>query len=410
MLRKFFPRGYGPYECSRFARELEDFGGWLQATGYSIECARGHLFRVRDSLERFSGARPGAEYTALQLEVVFGTARIATRRSMLYRATQRAYQRFLCSQDRLAIVPVDEPCAELRHRYRQELLDVRGFSTETVEQHERTIDDFLSRTSPATEGLGSLTSADVDQYLALKSRVVGRQRLQHVVAHLRSFSRFCRASGHLSLRIEVIDTVRVHRDELPPRALPWSLVQGLLSSINRSSRCGWRDYALLHLMAHYGLRPSEVVSLRLGSIDWSGRSLRVEQSKTRSTLVLPLADRTVSILQRYLQHARSHSPCPQLFLRARCPAGALTRHAVADIFQKRAAQSGLPIEGYCAYSLRHAFAMRLLQRGVGLKAIGDLLGHSNLGSTCQYLRLDIDMLRGVALPVPSQTQAVGGAR
>jgi integrase/recombinase XerD len=410
MFRKVFPRGYAHYERSRFALELKDFGDWLQASGYSRECVRGHLFRLRGSLERFAGAKPRATYTTSQLEAAFGTAQVRTRRSMLYRATQRAYQRFLCSQDRLAIVPVDDPFAELRHRYRQELLDVRGFSSETVEQHERTIGDFLSRTLSATEDLASLTPADVDRYLALKSRAVGRQRLQHVVAHLRAFFGFCRANGHLRLPLEVIDTVRVHRDELPPRALPWPLVQGLLSSINRSSRSGWRDYALLHLIAHYGLRPSEVVSLRVDSIDWRVRTLRVDQRKTRSTLVLPLADQTVSILQRYMQRGRSHSPYPQLFLRARCPAGALTRHAVSDIFEKRAAQSGLPIERYCLYSLRHAFAMRLLQRGVGLKAIGDLLGHSHLGSTCQYLRLDIDMLREVALPVPSQTQASGGAR
>ena len=44
--------------------------------------------------------------------------------------------------------------------------------------------------------------------------------------------------------------------------------------------------------------------------------------------------------------------------------------------------------------------MRLLTRGVGVKAIGDLLGHHSLDSTCAYLRLDIDMLRGVALEVP----------
>jgi site-specific recombinase XerD len=53
-----------------------------------------------------------------------------------------------------------------------------------------------------------------------------------------------------------------------------------------------------------------------------------------------------------------------------------------------------------AYRLRHTFAMRLLTRGVGVKAIGDLLGHHSLDSTCAYLRLDIDMLRGVALEVP----------
>jgi site-specific recombinase XerD len=44
--------------------------------------------------------------------------------------------------------------------------------------------------------------------------------------------------------------------------------------------------------------------------------------------------------------------------------------------------------------------MRLLTRGVGVKAIGDLLWHHSLESTCAYLRLDTDTLRGVALEVP----------
>jgi integrase/recombinase XerD len=132
--------------------------------------------------------------------------------------------------------------------------------------------------------------------------------------------------------------------------------------------------------------------------------MTVVQSKTRSTLILPLADQTISIIQQYLQCRGRNSLCPKLFLRTRCPAGALTRHAIADIFGARARQSRLPIEGYSAYSLRHAFAMRLLERGIGLKAIGDLLGHRHLGSTCQYLRLDIDTLRDVALPVPAQAQ------
>jgi integrase/recombinase XerD len=324
---------------------------------------------------------------------------------MLYRATQRAYQSFLLSLGRLTILPVEDPFADLRHRYRQELLDVRGFSSETVEQHERTIEGFLIRTLPGAESLRCLTAADVDRYLALRGKAVCRQRLQHVIGHLRSFLGFCHANGEIDRPLEIIDWVRIHRDELPPRALAWPLVQRLLYSIDRSSRSGWRDYAILHLAAHYGLRPSEIVALRLHSINWEDRTLTVEQRKTRSTLELPLADRTVSILQRYLKHVRPHGVHPELFLRARCPAGALTRHVINDIFDKRAAESGLSIEGYSVYSLRHAFAMRLLQRGVGLRTIGDLLGHRNLATTCQYLRLDLDTLREVALPVPTQAQA-----
>jgi len=404
MLRELFPRGYARYEGSRFFGDLEGFGAWLEATGYSRQCARGHLFRLRDSLERFNRAKPGAVYTVAQLRSAFGAKRVRTRRSMLYRATEHAFERFLASQRRLAIVAVDDPFAEIRGLYRQELSGVRGLSNETVKQHNRTIDDFLSCTILVGQNLSSLQSADVDRYLALKGRVVGRHRLQHVVAHLRAFLGFCRAREEIAQPLEVIDSVRVHSDELPPRALAWPLVQKLLHSIDRSSRSGWRDYAILHLMAHYGLRPSEIVSLRLDAVDWNGRTVKVEQRKTHSTLVLPLADQTVSILRQYLQHVDLDSRRPQLFLRARSPIGALTRHAVADIFDARAAQGGLSVEGYSVYSLRHAFAMRLLERGIGLKVIGDLLGHRHLGSTYQYLRLDIDMLRDVALPVPTQTQ------
>jgi site-specific recombinase XerD len=52
--------------------------------------------------------------------------------------------------------------------------------------------------------------------------------------------------------------------------------------------------------------------------------------------------------------------------------------------------------------------MRLLRSGVGVKAIGDLLGHRSLEATCSYLRVDVDMLRTVALPVPQVMAVEGG--
>ncbi len=52
--------------------------------------------------------------------------------------------------------------------------------------------------------------------------------------------------------------------------------------------------------------------------------------------------------------------------------------------------------------------MRLLRRGVGIKVIGDLLGHRSLEATCVYLRIDIDMLRTVGLAVPGIASVEGG--
>lgn len=210
--------------------------------------------------------------------------------------------------------------------------------------------------------------------------------------------------------LDAIETPRTYRGELPPQALDWSTVQALIRSVDLHSKAGRRDHCILHLMAHYGLRPSEVVALRVDSIDWDAAVLHVVQCKTRSELLLPLAPQTVRILRGYLAHERraQGTDYPELFLRARCPSGPLERYAIGDIFKKRVRQANLELPGHNVYRLRHTFAMRLLMRGVGVKAIGDLLGHHSLESTCTYLRLDTEMLRGVALEVPEAGLGQGG--
>ena len=263
----------------------------------------------------------------------------------------------------------------------------------------------------AHQVLNALTQQDVERFIVLRSSEVTRHSLQHDVAHLRSFLRYCHGRGYLASRLDnSIETPRTYRGELPPRALPWDTVQALLKSIDRQSKSGWRDYCILHLIAYYGLRPSEVVTLRLDSIDWENAVLRVTQHKTRSELLLPLAPSTLQVLRGYLAHDRHQRGLthPELFLRARCPSGPLLRTAIGDIFCKRMRAAMLPDATHCVYSLRHAFAMRLLARGVGVKAIGDVLGHRRLDSTCTYLRLDVEALRDVALDVPGASVCKGG--
>jgi integrase len=195
---------------------------------------------------------------------------------------------------------------------------------------------------------------------------------------------------------------------MPPRALDWEQVQEFLRSIDRRSRTGWRDYMMLYLMAYYGLRPGEVARLSLDSIDWEAKTMLVLQSKTCSTLILPLFDRTIDLLKRYLRVGRSKSKHRELFLCAFPPDRPITNFAIAQVFKIRARKSGLPIAHATTYCLRHTFAMRLLNRGVGIKAIGDLMGHTSITSTAIYLRLHTEMLRDMALPVPGVDETAGG--
>ncbi len=398
MLRVFCPRHHRRYEQSRFSGEFSSFATWLHEKGHLRAPARGHLYRLRLVLEQSDQFVPGQAVGEAELREAFAVSGSA---AYLYLATQRLFVRFLSATGRLTAPEPLDALGILCLSYRRYLCDVRGFSGQSVQHHLSTLKDFLSRGIPVDRDLSELCGSDIESYVQLKSKENSRQSLQHVIAHLRAFLRYCADHGQAAQGLDVIDTSRTYRGELPPRALDWTVVRRLLASFRRRTPRDWRDHTILHLMAYYGLRPSEVASLRLDSIDWEARTLRVEQRKTRSTLVLPLANRTVRLFRRYLIVGRPCSDLPQLFLRIRSPITAMKHYGVIEVFGKRARDSGLPLQGASSYALRHAFAMRLLQRGVGVKAIGDLLGHRSLEATCVYLRLDMDMLRPVGLPVPT---------
>lgn len=397
MLNDIFPRDHARYERSRFGAELDSFAIWLVKQGHLRHPLRLHLFRAKHVLDRSDRFQSGSMFRELDLQEAFI---IEGPEAYLYRCTGRIFARFLAASNQLVReVPIDA-LSLLRRRYLEYLNEVRGFSAASLKHHDSTVGDFLSRGLRPEVGLAGLTACDVEAYIQMKSKENQRQSLQHVVAYIRAFLRYCGDHGEAPAGLHVIDMPRVYRGESPPRALDWPLVRQLLASIRRGDPRGKRDYAILHLMAFYGLRPSEVAALRVDSIDWEARTLKVQQSKTRSVLMLPLAERTLRILRRYLTDARPSSDLPQLFLRVRSPIVALKHYGIIEVFSYRAARSGLPINGASSYSLRHAFAMRLLSRGVGIKAIGDLLGHRSLEATCVYLRIDANMLRTVALPVP----------
>jgi integrase/recombinase XerD len=387
---------------SRASVEAEGFIAWLRTDGYTdyvIDC---HIRRLLFVLPKLSSCTAPPTLREADLVAVFGRERRPPTRFTNFASTRRVYTRYLRSQGRLIIEP-QTPTEDLLRRYDQYLIDVRGLSASARVHHKLTLRALLTG-FPCSRSLKKLSRDDVERFILERSRRISRHSLQHEVGQLRAFLRYAHDAGLVRERLDSLDTPRTYRDELPPRALPWPSVLKLLRLIDRASRNGWRDLTILHLIAYYGLRPSEVVTLRLKSIDWEQGLLQVYQCKTRSPLTLPLDPRTLRVLRAYLQHGRiaSADDSPMLFLRARCPFIPLERTCVGDIFRKRMREAGLPDCRKHVYRLRHTFAMRLLGRGVGMKAIGDVLGHHSFYGTSAYLRLDVAMLRGVALPVPSQ--------
>jgi site-specific recombinase XerD len=298
--------------------------------------------------------------------------------------------------------PIDKKLIE----YGKYLESVRGFAPATVCNHQMTSREFLSWV--CAEGrlskLKHLTAQDLEEFVRIASKRMGRGSLQHIVARTRALLKYLASRGEAPQGLDLqIDTARVYRGEKLPKALPWKTVQNLLGSIDRSSPKGKRDYAMLLLISTYGLRSSEVAGLKLDDIDWRNDRILVFQRKTIAPLLLPLTDGVGKAILAYVKNGRPEISYRQIFVRHRAPSGILKPACVSDVFQAWASRSGLEIPYQGAHCLRHSYAVHLLRQGTSVKTIGDVLGHRTLESTCVYLRLSVEDLRSVPLSLPRAT-------
>lgn len=288
--------------------------------------------------------------------------------------------------------------------YARYLVRVRGLSEGTISVHTSTINNFLLFVDHDThpQRFHCLGGDDVEAFIAKTSERVGRGRLGSVTSALRAYLRFLSMTGDAPPGLDAqVESPRIYRDERLPRTLPWDVVLGFLRSIDRTTPKGQRDYALFLLIATYGLRASEVRSLKLDDISWRTRQIRVPRPKVSMSLLLPLTDEVAASILDYLRSSRPSTTHRWLFLRVVAPIGLLGRTAIRDAFRAWAQRAGirLPARGG-PHCLRHALALHLLRKGAALKTISDVLGHRSVQSTGVYLRVDVDDLRDVALQLP----------
>lgn len=406
MLSSVFPRDHARFRALPLLGEvLDGLCEWLGSNGYPRSGLRRRVTAAPhlDCLLCEAGVQRLSDLTALEL---LSFAPSPTRWTLQITASLvRSLTRYLSERGELALrppTPADRRVAD----YQRYLRDVRGLAPSTVEEQGIRVGEFLRFLAydedPAK--LSDLQAESVQDFMVTLSGRRGPAGMQKVTAALRGFVRFLRARGEVAPGLdEQIDTPRVHKDEHLPRSLPWEVVRSLLASIDQSTVKGLRDYAMLLLIATYGLRRGEIPPLTLDHVNWCGRAIQVDRPKLGSPLLLPLTDEVGTALVNYLRHGRPASSSRSLFLKVRAPAGPITRDVVGDAFDWWARRAGvrLPPGAGGPHSLRHSLAEHLLRQGATLKAIGDVLGHRSPESTGVYLRLNVEDLREAALPLPT---------
>ncbi len=399
-----FPMYYScRYDESPVYDWLKDFEAWLKDASYTVTPMRTHICVARSTLEKHAPVARDARFSAFDLSEMFSPFK----QNLAYRATEGVFAKFLRSCGQWLDTSPTGQHVDLIQAYRHHGKEMRGLSDVHMDRQVTIISEFLDKTVTAEHPLADVGLKDIDHYVEYCAQYLARETLMQRIGYLRCFFRFCHDRDVTRFCPDQIDTPRKYRDEKPPRAIAWEMTQKLLDSIDRSTPDGERDYAILFLIANFGLRTGEITSLTVDSIDWKKHVINIFQSKTRSTLSLPMTVRVELVLKNYLQRGRPQIKRSELFLTVVAPTNPVTTSAISEIFQRRVKKSGLPLGNESPYGLRHGFAMRLLEQGVGMKAIGDLLGHNCLESTSVYLRLHTEALRDVALSMPKGTVIKG---
>jgi site-specific recombinase XerD len=275
----------------------------------------------------------------------------------------------------------------------------RGLTAAYIEDQGCQLRRFLAHAGNdgTVEQLRMLSARHVDEFLVEASRRRKRTSMNHVCATVRGFFRFLHIKSVLinDLSLQVA-TPRIYQLEGVPRSASWADVDRTLATVNRTTLVGRRDYAILILLAYYGLRAHEVSMLRLGDLGWRNDELRVRRAKGGSTDALPLIPVVGNALLSYLE-VRPASDRQELFLKVIAPAGPISGPSVSWLAHKYLSAAGVKAPLLGAHTLRHSHAIRLLRAGFPLKTIGDTLGHTCPQSTFIYSKAPTEELRSVGL-------------
>ncbi len=248
--------------------------------------------------------------------------------------------------------------------------------------------------------LRGISSDHVARFLGeLRERKLSPRSVNRSFSAVKGFHRFLLIEG--LVRVNPTDAVTPPRlgrtlpGVLTPEEVALILQQPRVSEQDRRSL--WlRDRAILETLYATGMRVSELITVRQADLEAEQEIVRVFGKGSKERLV-PIGKSALRWIERYRNECRSRLlkrgvAQDVLFLNAR--GAPMTRMAVWKIVQNYARRSGIGKEVH-PHTFRHSFATHLLEGGADLRAVQEMLGHSDISTTQVYTHIDREYLKEV---------------
>ncbi|TFG64032.1 MAG: site-specific tyrosine recombinase XerD [Spirochaetales bacterium] len=268
----------------------------------------------------------------------------------------------------------------------------RRLSRQTIETYVRDCRSFVS--SCKSEGLdyAAVSPHHIIQYLIDRQLKGASQRtIAKTLSSMRSFFRFLQLEKvREDDPTELLDMPKLVRSI--PEVLSEEDVDRFLNSIPLNHPVGLRDRAMFEMIYSCGLRISEAATVRLSQVFLAEGIVRITGKGSKERIV-PLGELSIHWIRQYLSTGRiffekRDIPCEKLFLSQR--GSGLSRKSIWKRFKLLSQGAGIEAK---VHTLRHSFATHLLQGGADLRAVQELLGHADIGTTQIYTHLDKEHLK-----------------
>jgi integrase/recombinase XerD len=278
----------------------------------------------------------------------------------------------------------------------------RGLSKNTLAAYRRDLTKFVAFAKKGKIALTETTRDDIVDFLAglYRKGLDARSVARHLVS-IRNLFRFL----VIDAIIQDDPTINLESPKIRmtlPSYLSVAEVDKLLSMPNTRTALGLRDKALLDVLYSTGLRVSEVVSLRIGDIDFQAGCIRCIGKGNKERLV-PVGRKAIESVESYIRDARplllrSHkkkrpqTPPSEIFINRQ--GRSLGRVGIWKVLAGYGRATGLR-KKLTPHKLRHSFATHLLEGGADLRSVQLMLGHADISTTQIYTHVLEDRLRTV---------------
>ena len=253
-------------------------------------------------------------------------------------------------------------------------------------------------------GHPTLEKVDVtvlQEYIRLCSLEMKATSLYNVRLYMRKLYGFLFNAGYSSSDYALLFSFRISRERPQQPAADPEEIRLTISAIDRNTRKGKRDYAIVLLGAVFGMRAGDIIHLKLKDIDWADGEIRFCQSKTTEPVVLPLTQEVGKALKQYILEGRPVCNYEEIFIRVSAPHQPFVDgSAIQFLYREYRRKAGLSREAFDGknfHSLRRALRKNMITSGVPVTTAAEVIGHGDVNSTKKYIALDSIHLKECAL-------------